>query len=162
MGLGDDIKQVATDVGGAVGGVAVDAAKTVAKTPLDILEEILGGKAGDASGAKGDEAQKNVEKGADGQSPTADPAVIQQKIQDDQKLTSQKLQMHRQNMATEQQFFDQKTTQAAQQKEVEKQQKKEQEKYEIKQIEKKKRENYQVKAAQDAANAEKSRNVGAG
>ena len=37
MGLGDDIKQVATDVGGAVSGVAVDAANAVAKTPLDIL-----------------------------------------------------------------------------------------------------------------------------
>ena len=162
MGLGDDIKQVATDVGSAVGGVVVDAAKTVAKTPLDILEEILGGKAGDAGGPKSDEAQKNVEKGANGQTPGADPAVIQQRIQDDQKLTSQKLQMHRQNMATEQQFFDQKTAQVAQQKKVEQQQHDEQKKYEIKQIEKQKRENYQVKAAQDASNAEKSRNVGAG
>ena len=85
MGLGDDVKQVATDVGAAVGGAVVDAAKTVAKTPLDILEEILGGKGGDASGSKGDEAQKNVEKGANGQTSGADPAVIQQKIQDDKK-----------------------------------------------------------------------------
>ena len=162
MGLGDDIKQVATDVGGAVSGVAVDAAKAVAKTPLDILEEIFGGKAGDAGGPKGDEAQKNAEKAANGQTPGADPAVIQQKIQDDKKYQTKRLALHRKNMATEQQSYDQQTAQVAQQKEVEKQQKKEQEKYEIKQIEKKKRENYQVKAAQDAANAEKSRNVGAG
>ncbi|HAV14733.1 MAG TPA: hypothetical protein DCX25_00155 [Candidatus Pacebacteria bacterium] len=164
MGLGDDVTQIASDVGGALSGVAVDTAKAVAKTPLDILEEILGGKPplDTAQGGEKNEAQKNAEKAMTAADDPAQKALIQQKLQEDQAATTAKLKRHRELMADEQQFYAQGKAQEEQEKKVEKQQEKEQEKFEIKQLEKQKHENLQVKMAQDAANAEKSRNLGAG
>lgn len=159
MGLGDDVKQVASDVGGALGGVVSDTAKTVAKTPLDILEEILGGGPTD-DGKKTPEALDQVEKNGGATDNAAHLAAMQQKIEEDKHLQAAKLERHREVMESEKQLYEQKMAQEDQQKKIMKQQEEEQKKFEIKQLEKQR--NYQVKAAQDAANPEKSRNVGAG
>lgn len=163
MGLGDDVKQVVSDVGGAVGGVVSDVAKTVAKTPLDILEEILGGKPSSDAGGQAASLEKNE---ADSANTSGDDAVkradIQKKLEVDKQEQAQHLQQHRQVLAQEQQYYDQKKAQEAQTKAIEEKQKKEQEKFEINQLEKKKHEDIGLKMAIEANSAEKSRNQGAG
>lgn len=164
MGLGDDVKQIASDVGSAVGGVVSDTAKAVAKTPLDILEEILGGKP--SSGGPGSSSQEKtpdqLEKQESGNTDPAQQAMLQQRMQEDQVTRQQKIRAHQEFMASQQAYYDQSMAQERQQKEVEKQQHEEQKKFEIKQLEKQKRENLQVQMAKDAANAEKAASVGAG
>ncbi|HKY74387.1 MAG TPA: hypothetical protein VJ246_03700 [Patescibacteria group bacterium] len=164
MGLGDDVKQIATDVGGQLAGVAVDTVKAAAKTPLDVLEEILGGKpsAGDNKPGGGNEALEHVEQGAGGGDQAAQQAAVQHQTQEDSQQQAIKLQHHRSAMSQWQQHYDQGKAQEEQKKKVEQQQKEEQKKFEIKQLEKQKKTNYQVEMAKAAANAEKSRNLGAG
>ena len=162
MGLGDDVKQIVSDVGGTVAGIAGDAAKQVAKTPLDILEEILGGKPGsDAGGKQGAEGAEKVEPNAGSQDSAGQQAALQQKMADDQQTTSKKLQAHRAFMAQQDQVYQQQTAQEEQAKKVEQQEAKQKEQYNIEQL-KHERQNYQVQAAKDASNAEKNRNLGAG
>lgn len=171
MGLGDDVKQVAGQVASDLGGVVKDTAKVAAKTPLDILEEILGGdpgaKAGDGSSTSAD-AMKDLEQGKAGaqddagQNDAAQKAAIQQQMQQDQTATQQKLQMHRTNMAGEQQFYEQQKTEVAQMKQVEEQEKKQKEQFEIQQLKHERKENLQVATAKMANDAERSRNMGSG
>ncbi len=165
MGLGDDIKQVAGQVVSDLGSVVKDTAKAAAKTPLDILEEILGGdpKSGDAKSTDASEAMKDVEKGTGtAQDDAAKKAAINQKLQQDKSLTQQKLQLHRGNMAQETQFYEQQKAQAEQMKKVEEQEKKQKEQFEVKQLQHERRENLQVTTAKMAADAERSRNMGSG
>lgn len=164
MGLGDDVKQVASSVGSAVGGIVSDTAKTVAKTPLDILEEILGGKPSSDAGGKPATPEKPETESGDHSAgdDAAKRADIQQKLEVDKQEQAQHLQQHRQVLAQEQQYYEQQKAQAEQMKAVEEKQKEEQKKFEIKQLEKQKRENLSLKIAQDANNPEKSRNLGAG
>lgn len=161
MSVGDAVKTVVQDVGEQVADLAGGAAKQVAKTPLNILEEILSGKPASDTGRPG-ESEKSVEKDPGG-SPN-DPQVqaqLQQKIQEDKVVRGQKLQQHRQMMQGEQQFFQQKVAQEQQQKKMEEQQKQAQKKFEIQQLERKKQENVQVKNAIDASNPEKRGMIGA-
>lgn len=164
MGLGDDVKQIATDVGGQLAGVAGDVAKAAVKTPLDILEEILGGNPAADGGKKsaGNEALEHVEQGAGGGDQAAQQATIQHQQQEDAQEQATKLQFHRKAMSEWQQHYDQGKAQEEQMKKVEQKQKEEQKKYEINQLEKQKKTNYQVEMAKAAAHAEKSRNIGAG
>lgn len=163
MGLGDDLKQVAGQVVSDVAGVATDTAKAVAKTPLDILEEILGSDPGGGDKGKAPDAQSEMEKGNSGAGDdAAKMAAIQQQSADDQKLTQQKLQMHRSVMAEQQQFYEQKKAQDEQVKQVEKKQEEEKKVFEIQQLQHDRQENLQLQTAQMANDAERSRNMGAG
>ncbi len=155
MGVLQAVSQVATDVVDTAKTAATTSAQQIAKTPLDILEELLG-----QSPAPGNPEQKAPEEQA--QQSTVDPAQMQQKAQDDDAFkVQQHQQLHSQILQESQGYYEQKKQMEVQQKQAEDKQK-EQEKFQIKQLEKSKSQDYAVQAAQDAANAEKSRNVGAG
>src|SRR5258708_1421554 len=155
MGVLQAVSQVATDVVDTAKTAATTSAQQIAKTPLDILEELLG-----QSPAPGNPEQKPPEEQA--QQSTVDPAQMQQKAQDDDAFkVQQHQQLHSQILQESQGYYEQKKQMEVQQKQAEDKQK-EQEKFQIKQLEKSKSQDYAVQAAQDANNAEKSRNVGAG
>lgn len=155
MGVIQAVKQVATDVVETATSAAQTSAKQIAKTPLDILEELLGQSPSPANPESKPTPEQDPGSGVD-------PAAMQQKAQaDDQYKVAQHEQLHQQILQESQGYYEQKKQMEAQAKQVE-EQKKEQEKFQIKQLEKQKTQNYAVQAAKDASNAEKSRNVGAG
>ncbi len=153
---GQAVTQAVSDIGTGVADSAKsaisDTAKQIAKTPLDILEELLG-----SSGAGGGDADSGTaEKGNDAVSQ----AQIAQKMKQDESFKVEQHQaLHDKIQQQSQVYFEQKKQEDAQKRAAADQQK-EQERFEIKQLEKSKAQNLQVQMAQDAANAEKR--VGAG
>lgn len=131
-------------------------AKQVAKTPLDILEELMGGAPADGG------ADSKPQEPLEGSQSSVDPALMQKQAQEDDVFKQQQHQeLHNQITSQSQQYYEQKKEMEAQQKAAD-DQRKEQERFQIQQLEKQKKENFAVQTAKDAANAEKSRNVGAG
>lgn len=160
MGAGQAIKQVAQDVGGQLADVAASAVKQTARTPLDILEDMLGGPAGNNPGQQ----EKGMQDKESGQNnPGDDPAQkaqLQQKIQEEQKQRAHKLQFHQAAMEREKGFFEQQQQVKQQQKEMMKEQEEKQKDFQIDQLKREKSQNLQVQMAKDQSNAEKRMGAG--
>ncbi len=157
MSVVQSTKQAVSDVAGSVTDTAVSAlsssAKQIAKTPLDILEELLGGKPSSTNPEKPEGAEQE-------QQSNIDPsALATQQRQDESFKTTQQQQLHDQITQQSASYYEQKKQMDEQKKQVEEQQK-EQHKFEIQQLEKKKHEDFALEAAKDASSAEKR--VGAG
>ena len=116
MGLGDDLKQIAGDVTSQLGGVGKQAVQQAGKAagsvnPLDILEELLGGKAGPGGGAGGaEQGMKNLEQGGGGmsdQQKMMQQAQLEQLQKQDQAKRQQQIVAQRQRMQASQAQFQQ-------------------------------------------------------
>lgn len=157
MSVVQSTKQAVSDVAGSVTDTAVSAlsssVKQIAKTPLDILEELLGGKPSPSTPEKPEPTEQ-------GQQSTIDPSVLAaQQQQDESFKTTQQQQLHDQITQQSVSYYEQKKQMDEEKKQVD-EQKKEQHKFEIAQLEKKKHEDFALQAAKDASSAEKR--VGAG
>lgn len=152
---GQAVTQAASDIGSTMVDTArsavKDSAKQIAKTPLDILEELLGSSPG-----KSDATSKEEKAGSQ-----MNQAQIQQKLKQEETFKlEQHQQLHSKLQAQSEAYYKQKDQMEAQQKAIELKQK-EQEKFQIKQLERTKaRQNLQVQMAQNAAKSEMR--VGAG
>lgn len=156
MALGQAIKQVAGDVAGTAGKALGDSAKQIAKTPLDLLDEMLGQAPGKPTAG---EAEK-PESGGEGSATSVNPEELKQREAADNEFKKTEetrlLQEINQSSAA---YYEEQKAMAAQKKQQE-EQAQEQRKFQIENLEKRKTEDFALKAAQDAANAEKR--VGAG
>lgn len=155
MALGQAIKQVAGDVADTAKSAVASSAKQIAKTPLDLLEEMLG----QAPGKPAAEAEK-PESGGEGSGASVNPEELKQREAADNefKKTEETRLLQEINQSSASYYKEQKAM-AAQKKQQE-EQAQEARKFQIENLEKRKTEDFALKAAQDAANAEKR--VGAG
>lgn len=145
------VSDVANDVKNTAAAAVGDTAAQIAKTPLDILEELLG------TGGGGDVKKSAEEQGG---SSAADQSALQQKMdQDATYRTTQHQSLHTKIQEQSQQYYEQKKQLDAQER-LARLQQEEQKKFEIKQLEKRKSHDYQLQMAKDASSAEKR--VGAG
>ncbi len=150
--IGQTVSDVSADVKDTVKAAATDTVKQIAKTPLDILEELLGSSP-KADGKPG----STEEKGDSGQMAQA---ALQQKMQqDDTYRVQQHQELHSKIIQQSQSYYEQKK-QMEEQTRQQQMQHEEQKKFEIKQLEKRRSSDMSVQAAKDASNAEKR--VGAG
>lgn len=146
------VSDVASDVKDSVKAAASDTAKQIAKTPLDILEELLG-----SSGKTDGQSPSSEEKGDTGQMAAA---ALKQKSEQDETYRAQRHEeLHKQIYDRSQAFYEQKKVLDEQSRQQQMQQE-EQKRFQINQLEKKKSNDYALNAAKDASSAEKR--VGAG
>ncbi len=152
--VGQAVSDVAADVKDGVVGAATDSVKQIAKTPLDILEELLG-----SSGAGGGANEQKSEEEQGASSPANKAAIAQKNAQDDAFKVQQHQELHQKIMQQSQGYYEQKKQADEQQRQISEQQK-EQEKFQIKQLEKQKSHDYALQAAKDASSAEKRMGAG--
>lgn len=156
MGVAQAVKQVAGDVVDTAKGAASASAKQIAKTPLDLLEEMLGQS---PEGKKTPEAE-SPQPESNFPSPQGNPEDLKRRELADEKYRVERTeQLHKEIKARDQAYYEQKQAAEAEKKQAE-EQAQSQKKFQIENLEKQKREDFALKAAQDAANAEKR--VGAG
>src|SRR5258708_4233279 len=111
MGVLQAVGQIASDVVDTAKTAATASAKQIAKTPLDILEELLGQTP--SSGATPE--QKSPEE--QGQQGGVDPAQMQQKAaQDDQFKVEEHQKLHDKIVQESQGYYEQKKQMDAQKK----------------------------------------------
>lgn len=149
------VTSVAQNVASTAKQAVADTASQIAKTPLDILEELLGQAPADGPKEKKDTSDTATA----GQYDAANADIKSKLAQDESFRAQQHQQLHDQIAQQSQGYYEQKKQMEAQTKQAQEQQK-EQERFQIKQLEKRKSEDYALKAAQDASSAEKR--VGAG
>ncbi len=155
MGVTQAVKQVAGDVVETVKSTTAASAQQVAKTPLDLLEELLG----QSPGTPKPDAEKPESEAAPS-SAQGNPQELKQKEEADEQFRVQRAQqLHDQITQSSQGYYEQKKQMEEQQKQAQ-EQTKQQEKFQIENLEKQKQEDFALRAAKDAASAEKR--VGAG
>lgn len=155
MGVVQAVKQVASDVVDTAKTAASASAKQIAKTPLDLLEEMLGQK---PAGKSPETADKPSEEGS---SQQVNPEELKQREQADKEYSAQRAkQLHDEIQTSSHSYYEKKEAMDLQKKQAEEQAKK-QEKFQImERLEKRKQDDSALKAAMDASSAEKR--VGAG
>lgn len=152
--VGQAVSTVASDVADTAKSAIGASAKQIAKTPLDILEELLG------SGGPGGSDTKKETPSQDSSTPGLTMEEMTAKMQQDDQFREEKHQeLHDSIQNQSLQYYQQKKQDDLVKKQQEEEQKK-RERFEIKQLEKQKSHDYALQAAQDASNAEKR--VGAG
>jgi hypothetical protein len=154
MGVVQAVKQVASDVVDTAKSAASASAKQIAKTPLDLLEEMLGQK---PAGKTPEASDKPSEAGSSAQ---VNPEELKQKEQADQEYKTQRTeQLHKEIQARSHGYYENKKVEDERKKQATEQAEK-QRKFQIEDLQKRKQEDFALKAAQDASSAEKR--VGAG
>ncbi len=154
MGIAQAVKQVASDVVDTAKTAASASAKQIAKTPLDLLEELLGQSPGDKK------TEKAKPEGEVGSASQVNPEELKQKeLADDQYKAQRAEQLRKQINDRSQGYYDQQKVENEHKKQAE--MRKEQERsFNIRNLEKQKNEDFALRAAKDASSAEKR--VGAG
>jgi hypothetical protein len=154
MGVINAVKQVASQVATTATDAAVKSAKQIAKTPLDLLEDLLG--------------QSPATKSPEGEKPTEsnpgetqyDPAVLEKRAKEDEVYRAKRQQELHTEIQQASVGYNAERARIDAEKKAEQDQKVAERKFQVKNLEKQKQEDYALKMAKDASSAEKR--VGAG
>lgn len=154
MGIAQAVKQVASDVVDTAKAAASDSAKQIAKTPLELLEELLGQAPADGQTAEPKTEESTLP------SPQGNPEELKQKELIDQQYKAQRqAQLHQEIQQSSKTYNEQKKKMDEQKQQADAQTKAE-ERFRVENLERQKQEDFALRAAKDASSAEKR--VGAG
>lgn len=154
MGVINAVKQVAGQVATTATDAAVKSVKQIAKTPLDLLEDLLG----QSPVSKSPEGEKTAES-VPGETQY-DPAVLEKREKEDEDYRAKRQQELHNEIQQASVGYNAERARIDAQKKAEQDQKEAEKKFQVKNLEKRKQEDYALQMAKDASSAEKR--VGAG